>query len=628
MTGRSYTGFSTLHMVVLAFALLLPAPARAATCTVTSTADSGAGTLRDALADPTCDSITFAGLTLPATITLTDGELVVDRSVTISGPGADQLTVMRSSEASPFRIVHITAGTVEISGLTIANGHVVDDLMVPGTRGGGGMLVESSAALTLSNSTVSGNRSTVFNGGFMFGGLGGGLASHGTLTVTNSAVSGNTICLTDTCTGTSVGNGGGISSLGGTLTLIGSTVSDNRSERNGGGISSSVGATITNSTISGNGARLDGGGIFVWGGNVTIAGSTISGNSTLGGTGGGIHFDGLPSDIDYGNEYAHTLSLVNSSVVGNTSCSGCSGGIANWYGILSVTNTTFSGNQSPVVEMFTQMVLERLGGPGRTVISHSTFADNTGARGTLVGYIDFPEPGRFEVRNSILADTAGPGCVVNGAFTLPITDGGFNLEHGSTCGFTAAGSQSGVDPMLGPLQNNGGPTSTRALSELSPAIDMGTCTDVSTNPVTTDQRGVARPQGPGCDIGAYELQQAAGPVFSGFLAPVANPPTANFVKAGQAIPVKFSLGGDFGLNIFAPGSPGSQQVGCTLSPSTSEITATVTAGNSGLTYDPVTQTYTYVWKTEKSWANTCRRLTIAFSVGGLGTRTAEFTFRK
>jgi hypothetical protein len=54
----------------------------------------------------------------------------------------------------------------------------------------------------------------------------------------------------------------------------------------------------------------------------------------------------------------------------------------------------------------------------------------------------------------------------------------------------------------------------------------------------------------------------------------------------------------------------------------------VSAGNTGLTYDPATQTYTYVWKTEKSWANTCRRLTIAFSNGSLGTKTAEFSFTK
>jgi hypothetical protein len=110
--------------------------------------------------------------------------------------------------------------------------------------------------------------------------------------------------------------------------------------------------------------------------------------------------------------------------------------------------------------------------------------------------------------------------------------------------------------------------------------------------------------------------------FSGFFAPVDNPPVVNVVKAGQAIPVKFSLGGNQDLAIFASGSPSSQQVACDSSAPQDTVTETVTAGSSSLSYDTATDTYSYVWKTDKSWANSCRTLTLAFSDGT--TKTANF----
>lgn len=112
--------------------------------------------------------------------------------------------------------------------------------------------------------------------------------------------------------------------------------------------------------------------------------------------------------------------------------------------------------------------------------------------------------------------------------------------------------------------------------------------------------------------------------FEGFLQPVDNAPTVNRVKAGQAIPIKFRLGGDRGLNIFASGSPTSVAVSCTSGAILDDIEQTVTAGASSLTYAPATQVYNYVWKTEKSWAGTCRRLQVTLVDGT--THTAEFRF--
>jgi hypothetical protein len=98
------------------------------------------------------------------------------------------------------------------------------------------------------------------------------------------------------------------------------------------------------------------------------------------------------------------------------------------------------------------------------------------------------------------------------------------------------------------------------------------------------------------------------------------------MKAGQAAPLKFSLGGDQGLAIFAAGFPQSQRVQCdTLSP-IDPVEQTTTAGSSSLSYNPATGIYTYVWKTDKSWAGTCRQLNVQFIDGQ--TYTLNFTFTR
>ncbi|HEX5874393.1 MAG TPA: immunoglobulin-like domain-containing protein [Pyrinomonadaceae bacterium] len=113
--------------------------------------------------------------------------------------------------------------------------------------------------------------------------------------------------------------------------------------------------------------------------------------------------------------------------------------------------------------------------------------------------------------------------------------------------------------------------------------------------------------------------------FTGFFSPIDNPPFLNEMKAGQAAPVKFSLGGDQGLNIFAAGSPGSVQINCSTSAPIATVEETETAGSSSLTYDPTTDRYKYVWKTEPSWKNTCRQLTVTLRDGTV--HVASFKFK-
>ena len=113
--------------------------------------------------------------------------------------------------------------------------------------------------------------------------------------------------------------------------------------------------------------------------------------------------------------------------------------------------------------------------------------------------------------------------------------------------------------------------------------------------------------------------------FAGFFPPVDNLPALNVVQAGRAIPVKFSLSGYKGLGIFAAGSPESGPIACNSSDPAVDLTETVNAGGSSLSYNPTTDQYNYVWKTEGSWAGTCRQLVLTLNDGS--THRANFKFK-
>ncbi len=124
--------------------------------------------------------------------------------------------------------------------------------------------------------------------------------------------------------------------------------------------------------------------------------------------------------------------------------------------------------------------------------------------------------------------------------------------------------------------------------------------------------------------GATFTLPPAGYGFGGFTGPVDALPTLNQMKAGAAVPVKFSLGGDFGLSIFASGYPKSQSVACDATAPVDGIEQTVTAGGSSLQYDPTSGLYTYIWKTDKAWVGTCRQLVIGFADGSFARANFKF----
>ena len=319
----------------------------------------------------------------------------------------------------------------------------------PTSYGGG---ISNSGALTLTNSTVSGNHAA----------YGGGIANFGTLTLTNSTVSGNHVTL----------YGGGIYNYSGTVTL-------------------------TNSTVSGNSADFGGGdGIFNYGGTVTLTNSTVSGNfpSVSAGTyGGGIY------------NQSGTVTLTNSTVSGNSADYG--GGINN-FGMLTLTNSTISGNGGSF------------------------------SLGIWRGIANF---GTLTLKSTIVAANY-PNCFSSVGATS-ISDG-YNLSDDAYCSdfLTSTSDNNNIPAGLDPfgLQDNGGPTKTIALLPTSPAVDaipVANCTDVHGNPITTDQRGITRPQGPACDIGAYEFI----PFTAEVQPPINSDGSSVFNSKRGVVPVKFTL---------------------------------------------------------------------------------------
>jgi hypothetical protein len=126
---------------------------------------------------------------------------------------------------------------------------------------------------------------------------------------------------------------------------------------------------------------------------------------------------------------------------------------------------------------------------------------------------------------------------------------------------------------------------------------------------------------------SYAMSPAAkcGFKFTGFKSPVDNPPTLNSVKSGSAVPLKFSLSGNQGMNILAQGYPVSAATACDGNALADVVEETVTAGSSSLSYDALSDQYVYVWKTDKAWGGSCRQLTVKLSDGSLHTALFRLT---
>jgi hypothetical protein len=400
---------------------------------------------------------------------------------------------------------------------------------------------------------------------------------------------------------------------GATVTLSAMTIRDAGNVIQGGGIMNRGTATINDCVIRNNTA-IQGGGLQNEG-TMTINNSTIHSNQAEIYMGGGI--------ANFGQ-----MVVDNSLVANNNALLHKGGGIATG-GSLIITNSTISGNASKNIFEYGGGIYFNSQQPSKVV--NCTITNNRAHVGNGGGV--YVNDGPVTLRNTIIAlnfgyDGTTPNDIASSEIGVDASNSHSNLIGTGGAGGLTDGvnnNQVGVvDPLLAPLDNNGGPTLTHKLIANSPAINAGNnalAVDASNNPLTTDQRGVGFPRinGGAVDIGAFEAQ-----VFF-FLKPIENLPTINVANAGSSISIKFSLGDDHGLGIFAAGYPASTPNACDFSGSTNDITETVTAGNSSLSYDATTNTYTYVWKTSKMWENTCRQLILKMADGS--EHRAHFRFR-
>lgn len=496
-------------------------------------------------------------------------------SMTVTGVGAGSTFV---DGGHAVRVLSVgPQATVTIAGLTVQNGKVGTDEFGAGIRNRG--------TLTLNDVVVTGNDATVFAGGPGTGGFGGGIASAGNLTVNRGSVSNNNAVTgggiltfpaaearpgAATVNGTRIqGNGatlgGGIADFS-PLHLNGATVAGQNTAGLGGGLFMDALVVVDNpplagaqafegiadaagSTIDSNNAAFNGAGIFVGDGAVLrLSSSTVSNNVAGrfgdGGDGGGIY-----------NNLA-TLELVNDTISANDAHQGPRPpGVGRGGGIAQFTINGDVG--PPIIERPSiKTIVARMGHAAgmdqngtfvfgnahsaTAVLDFTTIAGNTASEGSGGGGIfGSGTNSAMTLHDTIVARNTGPNCVVQPA----VTSSGYNLDDGVSCGLAQTGDQSNADPLLSALADDGGPTATMALSRGSPAVDAA---DPACG-VATDQRGTKRPQGPRCDIGAFELQ-AATP------APVTPPapPVTGLAAAsdrGRWLPVVLMVLGVVGLGV-------------------------------------------------------------------------------
>jgi CSLREA domain-containing protein len=502
---------------------------------------SGQLSLREAIALANADVgsakvITFApSLTAqgPAVILLTRGDLAITDSLTVTGPGAALLSIdasgnkVRSQSGKGSRVFSIDDGdattklTISMSGLTLTGGDLTDS--------GGAIL--SHENLTVADSVIRDN----------FAGTGGGIHSAAPLTLINCTVSGNTAAnsggailngyANTTATGCSItgnsalqGDGGGIRSYGSNsvITLYNSVLSDNSAvEGFGGGIYTYGRVTFNDGVVARN-VSQGGGGVLALG-PITVTNSVIAHNTSTLYAGGGLQAHG-------------SLNVVGSTIIANSANAWHGGGIIA-QGAVSVTNSTLSENSA----------LEGgalyYSGASSVTIAFSTITANvaTSPSGRAGGiFFGGSSLNSLNLNGSIVAANSGPFgpdvfagasaktnityCLIGDKSGTPFVEApvGSADAKGNLIGGPVHGV---IDPKLGPIAYNGGPTFldgskllTRALLPGSPAINAGdpaAVAGVGSVPLH-DQRGIGfhRVRDGRIDIGAFELQPI-GPALPG-----------------------------------------------------------------------------------------------------------------
>ena len=440
-----------------------------------------------------------AGVYNAGTVSLTNASVTSNTAQWEAGGLANAGTVFLSSSTVAGNVADSGGGIVNEGQLVANNGTIADNEALNGTGGG---VRNNGGSITLNEGNIKGNRASYDGGGIWNlgtlnatgvtllnnvadadsdnNGGGGGLYSEalmGTATPTSTATLTNCAVISNVAQ-----DGGGVYNNGSTLIIAPGVVRDNAVNGSGGGLFNARGKLVLiETTVVTNTARFEGGGIYnELDAILMITGAEIVDNEGQGPIGGGGIFG-------YG-----TIEVADSTIANNWASDTDGGGV--WSGAaLTCTNVTVSGN----------MANARGGGifnnPGGTLaLTHVTVASNAAVLGTGDG-LYMKEDTTSTLSNSIVANAGDEDCAGLGA----VTSAGHNLDGDGSCGLAATGDITNTDPLLGPLQDNGGFAETQALLDGSPAIDavpLAYCV------VSADERGVARPQGPACDMGAYELE--------------------------------------------------------------------------------------------------------------------------
>lgn len=488
----------------------------------------------DASHSATSDTINFSSKVFgtPQTITLNSvtGPLLVNDShpLTINGPTANTVTV---SGGDAMEVLNIGGGTVSIKHLAISHGNALSN-SATSDQGGG---IFDSGQLTLTNCTLDhdvagpsagglfvnvGGSATILNCTFNhdtasqtspLDGSGGGIFAAGNLTLTN--------CNLSNCLAGHGAGGGAIFFQSGTATLTNCTLSNDTAGDDGGGIFTESTVNLTNCTLSNDSAGNGGGGICTDTGtaSVNVTRCTFSDDTAF--QGGGIaNVPGGTATVtqstfsnDSGSAFVNeATATVTASTFNNDSC--VSGGGFENLGTATLTNCTFSNDTSTSSSSLDGggaiANVNALGGATLTVLN-CTIANCSALNGSSGGGILVQTDTTLNLINTIVAENTATGSgpdvsgsvnradhnlIGDGSGMSIVTDQGGNLIGTSTAL---------IDPRLGPLQNNGGPTQTLALLPDSPAIKAGD----NTQAPATDQRGISRADEAGetTDMGAFEF---------------------------------------------------------------------------------------------------------------------------
>jgi hypothetical protein len=310
-----------------------------------------------------------------------------------------------------------------------------------------------------------------------------------------------------------------------TVTITNVIIQNGKSTAEGAGIANTGHLTLKNSIVRNNAlgkfghekcAPCDGGGISNHGvmylDSVTVSGNTANagGPAYVDNGGGGIF-----------NASGGNMTIQFSTISGNTA--GAGGGMFT-LGIACINLSTISGNRAPTGGGIQSNPLNT--SSSATTVYQSTVAYNT------TGIV-----GATYLFDSIVANsTVGANC------ENAVQSNDFNLDNGSTCGFSRPHDLMNVDPKLAPLADNGGLTQTHALLPGSAAIDKGPAPGGATGCGASDQRGEPRPQGPACDIGSFEYSSSASSTSAGVpSAMLTEPPTASGTSTVTGVPMAMSM---------------------------------------------------------------------------------------